>query len=222
MANLEKAGKTLRLPDEWKTNEAGLNAIKATSASIAASGKHGVVSSIPIICRGDKCPYYETCTMPALGIDIETIVGQRCPIEITKIMNKFNAYVEDFDISLEDADLVTIGLIKELIDYEIQIDRADSVMARQGDFLEEVVVGVDANGRPIKNKEIAKLIDYKERATKKRHDILQLLNSTPKDKAGQKINVTMDPSTYAATLMARAKELREGGFLDAEVVELDE
>ena len=99
-----------------------------------------------------------------------------------------------------------IGLVKELIDYEVQIRRADHKMASQGDFLEDIVVGISDNGHPIVNKEIAKPIDYKERAIKKKHEILQLLNSTPKDKAGSKININVDPSTYAANLLQRAKE----------------
>jgi hypothetical protein len=115
--------------------------------------------------------------------------------------------------------MVMLGLIKELIDYEIQIRRADHKMASQGDFLEDIVVGVTERGHPIVNKEIAKPIDYKERAVKKKHEILQLLNSTPKDKAAntKKVEVSMDPSTYAAQLLAKAKDLDDVKIIDIEV-----
>jgi hypothetical protein len=71
------------------------------------------------------------------------------------------------------------------------------------------------------NKEIAKPIDYKERALKKKHEILQLLNSTPKDKASlNKFGANVDPSTYAANLIQKAKEL--GEVIDIEPVPVEE
>lgn len=210
------------LPAEWSINEKGLEAINLMNKSIKATGKHGIISTIPIICRGTKCPYFETCPMASLGVNVEELVGQRCPAEVSKIINKFNEYVDYFNIDLESVDPVIISLIKELIDYEIQIERADKIMAKQGDFLENVVVGISSDGRPIVNREIAKPIDYKERAVKKRHEILQLLNSTPKDKAGQKLQITMDPSTYASNLIAKFRELQEEGVIDAEYFEVEE
>ena len=210
------------LPAEWSVNEKGLEAINLMNKSLRSVGKHGIISTIPIICRGAKCPYFETCPMASLGVNVEELIGQRCPVEVSKIINKFNEYVDHFNIDLESVDPVVIGLIKELIDYEIQIERADKIMAKQGDFLENVVVGVSSDGRPIVNREIAKPIDYKERAVKKRHEILQLLNSTPKDKAGQKLQITMDPSTYASNLIAKFKELKEAGVVDADYFEVVE
>jgi hypothetical protein len=205
---------TVNFPAEWKINREGLEAIEKASESVHKTGGHGIISGIPIICRGDKCPYIDSCPMETLGTKISDIVGQRCPVEISKIMKLFTEYVEQFNIDVDlPENRVVLGLIKELVDYEIQIERADKIMAKDGHFLEDVVVGIDSNGRPIKNKEISKPVDYKERALKKKHEILQLLNSTPKDKAGQKVNIVMDPSTYAAQLVAKAKELQENGVI---------
>lgn len=215
MGDLEKKDK-YSLPVQWTFNNAAMEAVQKMNTASKATGKHGIIASIPIICRGNKCPYVETCPMKALEINVDELNGQRCPVEVSTIMRKFEEYIDYFNIDLDSVDHVVIGLIKELIDYEIQIERADNIMAKQGDFLEEVVVGISADGKPIKNKEIAKPVDYKERATKKKHDILQLLNSTPKDKAGQKLNITMDPSTYAAQLLAKAKDLQ-----DVEIVDVD-
>ena len=205
-----------RLPPEWKMTNVGLNATRAMRTAINTIGVHGIYAGIPIICKGRQCPFIDTCAMETLHIDVNTLVGQRCPIEIAEIMNLYDKYCTQFGIDQDTDDMVLIGLVKELIDYEIQIRRADHKMASQGDFLEDIVVGVSDNGHPIVNKEIAKPIDYKERAIKKKHEILQLLNSTPKDKAGSKINVAMDPSTYAASLLQKAKE-----YMDAEVIEMD-
>lgn len=204
----------VNFPAEWKMNQHGLEAIEKASTSLKKVGTHGIVSGIPIICRGQNCPYIDSCSMEVLGVDVSEIHGQRCPIEVSRIMKLFNEYINQFNVDLDLPDnRVVIGLIKELVDYEIQIERADKIMARDAHFLEDVVVGVDANGRPIKNKEVSKPVDYKERVLKKKHEILQLLNSTPKDKAGQKVNITMDPSTYAAQLIAKAKELQDAGIV---------
>jgi len=206
---------------QWGFSDIGMEALEKMQNSMK-SGKHGITSTIPIICRGSQCPYIETCPMANMEVDVETLKGQRCPVEVSKIMNKFDAYVSYFEIDPDNVDHVVIGLIKELIDYEIQIERADRVMAKEGDFLEDVIIGVSPDGREFSNREISKPIEYKERAIKKKHEILQLLNSTPKDKAGQKLQINMDPSTYASQLMARARELQETDVIDLEEVKEEE
>ena len=204
-----------RLPPEWKMTNVGLTATRSMQIAINTIGVHGIYAGIPIICKGLQCPFIDTCAMETLHIDVNTLAGQRCPIEIAEIMNLYDKYTKQFEIVQETEDMVLIGLIKELIDYEIQIRRADHKMASQGDFLEDIVVGISDSGHPIVNKEIAKPIDYKERAIKKKHEILQLLNSTPKDKAGTKINLNVDPSTYAANLLQRAKEFEDAIDVEA-------
>lgn len=210
------------LPIEWAVTDAALEAIKTMNAAMNTVGKHGIVSSIPIICKAEDCPYYPTCPLRALGVSVSTIKGQRCPVEVTKILRKFEEYVEQFQVDIDNVDHVVLSLIKELIDYDIQIERADNIMASDGHFLADEVVGVDANGRPIKNKVISKPVDYKERALKKRHEILSLLNSTPKDKAGNNLTISFDPSTYASKLMQRAKELQGEGVIIADYEVIDE
>ena len=220
-SEIQRAVPVINLPVEWSTSEASLEAIKAMNGAMNRVVKHGIVSTIPILCRAQDCPYFETCPMATLNIDVTLLRGQRCPVEVTKIMRKFEEYVDEFDIDLESVEHVVISLVKELIDYDIQIERADNIMAADGHFLADVVVGVDANGRPIKNKDVSKPVDYKERAIKKRHDILHILNSTPKDKAGENIKVTFDPSSYASKLMQKAKDLQDAGIINAEYEEVE-
>jgi len=198
-----------RLPPEWKMANVGLNALRTAQTAITNIGVHGIYAGIPIMCKGRQCPFIDTCAMEALHIDVSTLAEarQRCPIEIAEIMSLYGKYTQQFGIDSTCEDMVMMGLVKELIDYDIQIRRADHKMASQADFLEDIVVGVSDNGHPIVNKEIAKPVEYKERALRKKHEILQLLNSTPKDKAGTKLNINMDPSTYAASLLSKAREL---------------
>lgn len=206
-----------RLPPEWKMNNVGLEATRAMQSAIATTGIHGIYAGIPIICKGRNCPFIDTCAMDALHIDLDTLVGQRCPVEVAEVLDLYQRYTKQFGIEESQEDMVLVGLVKELIDYEVQIHRADHRMASQGDFLEDIVVGISDSGQPIVNKEIAKPIDYKERALKKKHEILQLLNSTPKDKAG-KFGLGLDPSNYASALFEKAQQMQ---VIDAEVVEVD-
>lgn len=204
-----------RLPPEWKMTNVGLDAVRISQASLSNTGVHGIYAGIPIICRGRQCPFIETCEMSSLHVDVETLKGQRCPVEISEILSLYSKYCTQFGIDEDCQDMTLIGLTKELIDYEIQIRRADHKMASQGDFLEDVVVGISDNGHPIINKEISKPIDFKERAIKRKHEILDLLNTTPKAKAGSKINVNIDPSSYASQLLAKARQLEREEIIDA-------
>lgn len=212
----------LTLPAEWHMNNVGLDAINRKTLA-SQNSSHGIVSSIPIVCKGKGCPYIETCPMETLGVDVDTLFGQRCPVEISQLTEKFAQYVDYFEIDADSADIVILSLIRDLIDYEIQSERASKIMAIDGSFLEDVTVGIDSNGRAIKNKEISKASEYKDKVNAKKSQILQLLNSTPKDKAGQKLNLVMDPSTYAAQLMRKAEELEEEGSIikDAEYTDVE-
>jgi hypothetical protein len=213
-----------RLPPEWRATNVGIEAMRTTTSAMANVGIHGVCAGLPIICRGKKCPYLETCSADALGLNVEELCAarQRCPVEIYEIVSLFNSYANQFAIDETCEDRALLGLVKELVDCEVQIKRADHVIAQQGDFLENVVVGISDSGEAIMNKQISKPIEYKERILEKKHKILQLLNATPKDKAGSKLNVTIDPSTYASQLIAKANELRDAEIIDLEQVEGDD
>lgn len=210
-----------RLPPEWRMNNVGLEATRTMQAAIAATGTHGIYSGIPIICKGKNCPFIDTCAMDAMDVDTDGLIGQRCPVEIAEILDLYEKYTNQFGINEDQEDMVLIGLVKELIDYEIQIRRADHRMAASGDFLEDVVVGISDGGQPIINKQIAKPIDYKERAIKKKHEILDLLNSTPKNKAS-KFGAGTDPSNYASSLFERAQRLEVIDVIEATEVKEEE
>jgi hypothetical protein len=112
-------------------------------------------------------------------------------------------------------------MVKEIVDIDIMLERASRRMASEGDFVEMVVVGMDPEGNPLRRPEIRKSVDFKERMSKRKDTLLSLLNSTRKDKAGSKVTIDMDPSTYAATLLARKKELDAAKANDGIIVDLE-
>jgi len=205
----------LELPKSWKVSEKGLEAIKVAVAMTQT--KHGLYASIPMLCKAEECPYAKVCPL----VDMEMAPrGERCPLEIAMILNKFEEYSKHFGVTEEDT--VDLGLIRDLIDYDIQLFRADNKIAIEGDFVEDVVVTVTESGEVITNPQLSKATEYKEKIQAKRYKVLELMNSTRKDKAGSKLTVTLDPSTYAAQLMAQAAaQAKQGEVIDAEYEDMD-
>ncbi|BCO16174.1 hypothetical protein_gp121 [Bacillus phage vB_BceM_WH1] len=184
----------VNLPKAWKVSEKGMKALRQTVSSNEA--KHGMYSSIPMLCRGEACPYAQVCPLIETG---DAPDGERCSLEIALILKKFEDYSEEFGI--DETNVVDMGLTKDLIDLDIQQFRAENRLAIEGDFIQDVVVAVNERGDEITNPQISKASEYKEKVMTKRHKILELMNSTRKDKAGDKLSVQLDPSTYASRLM---------------------
>jgi hypothetical protein len=208
----------VELPSAWGSS----TKIKKGIEKSLANGrvKHGLYSAIPMVCRGETCAYKETCPLFAVN---EHPVGERCPIEISEILLRFESYTRELNIDDYD-NIIDMTLIKDLIDLDVQIKRADNRLSIDGgEFIQDVVINITEDGDEITNPAIHKAVEYKERLLKNRHGILQLLNSTRKDKAGSKITVQTDPSTYAAQLMAQvaAMEASKQGIIDVTPIEYE-
>lgn len=188
------------LPSAWGGSTKMRKALQ--QSLVNSQVKHGLYAAIPMVCRGDKCVYKETC--PLLAQDLAPI-NERCPLEISHILTKFQKYTEELQIDQDN--IVDMTLVKDLIDLDVQIARADNKLAIDGDFIQMVTIAVSEDGDEIQNPAIHKAVEYKDKLLKKRHDVLQLLHSTRKDKAGDKLTIQLDPSTYAAQLMAQAAQM---------------
>lgn len=205
----------IELPSTWKVSNETKGMI-AQSLDIYNT-KHGLYAAIPMMCKGELCPYSEVCPLLAGGMDPS---GSRCPLEIGLIMKRFEEYKNEFN--LDEDDIVDMGLIKDLVDYDVQLFRAENRIALQGDFIEDVVVSVTDDGQEITAPQISKAAEYKDKIMTKKHKVLQLMHSTRSDKAGDKLTVTLDPSTYAAQLMSQvATDMKPGQIFDADYEEVD-
>lgn len=201
--NVIKYDDPTQLPAQWQMDEKGIEAIRIANAM--CSTQTGLCANIPIICKGIKCPFVDTCGIKAVGMNVDDLKGQRCPVEIADITKKFQWYIAHLEIEADD--VVDLGMVKELVDIDVMLERANKRMAAEGDFIEMVAVGVDSDGNAIRRPEIRKSVDFKERMQKRKDSILQLLNATRKDKAGSKVTIDMDPSSYAAQLLEKKRQL---------------
>lgn len=195
------------IPSFWMGGAAWSDGVEA--ASKVLNTRYGMLSSIPMICKGKKCPFRESCYIPEEKLEPKA----RCPIEVATILQRFEQYVRHLEVDEEN--IVDMSLVRELVDIDIQLTRAEAKLAVDADFVEMVIATVDQQGNPWYKSELSKAVDYKDRLRKERHRILDLLDSTRKNK--HENNKATDPSTMAAMLLARARELEKTGVNLAQV-----
>jgi hypothetical protein len=209
------------VPPMWNMSSDGVKAVQRIKDRNDKSGVMRYYSSLPMKCKGKhKCIYKESCYLD--GLEIEQKIDEVCPIEVELILSYLQKYVEEFQIEdINDPKNTTVvGLLKDLIDMELQIERANKRLMEDGDYLEDRVIAISDSGEKITNKEINQHINFKIKMQEKKAQILDLLHATPKSKAKQQDMKTFDPSTYAKEIMAKA---REAGLLDgAQVVEAND
>jgi hypothetical protein len=212
---------TSSLPTAWAYNKPG-SYENVRKARAALNIKHGLYSGVPIVCQGQKCPFKQTCWIP----DSDLEVGGRCPIEVGAIIERFDKYVKEWNIT--DEDTVDHSIVKDIVVIEIMMLRADNALAISGDFIEMVVAGTDDQGRKIERPELHKAFEAKQKLRAERIKLLNQMNSTRKDKKQEAQGLT-DPSSIAARLMAKVRELQNTGkivdvtedtVVDAEIVEV--
>lgn len=174
--------------------------------------KHGMFAGVPIICKADDCPYKQVCLIdPSLRIP-----GQRCPMEAGAIITRFEAWCKHFLIDLseptiKEEDLVDASLIRDLVDNEIQTLRAENRIAINADFIGMTISQIDNKGKPYYEETVTPEAEYKLTLQDKRYKILQLLNSTRKDKAAEK-KAELNPSQKAVSIFKKVAELIPGGI----------
>lgn len=206
----------LELPRAWNVSAKGREAISMAVAMNKT--KHGLYASIPMLCKAEACPYASVCPLVDMGQAPE---GERCPLEIAMILNRYEDYSKEFGI--DDRNIVDMGLVKDLIDYDIQLFRAENKIAIQGDFVEDIVVTITEGGEAITNPKLSQATEYKDKIMNKRFKILELMNSTRKDKAGDKLTLSLDPSSYAAQLMSTISgDMKPGQIIDVDYEDEDE
>ena len=152
-------------------------------ANSVQQSKHGVLSSIPLICKGSNCRFFDTCQVSCDA----RIAGTRCLTEISAIVTRFKHYCEHFEINLEEErihpkDIVDVSLIRDLIDKEIQIIRAENKIAISGDFMAERISQIDKKCNVYYEEVVHPAVELQMKLVEDRGKILSKLNATRKDK----------------------------------------
>ena len=170
------------------------------------SSKHGMFASVPIICKGPDCAYKDVCMVS----QAQRIVGQRCPMEIAAILSRYEQWCMHFEINtsndvIEAKDLVDATLIKDLVNIEVQILRAENKIALNGDFMADTLLDVDKKCQPYFGKIVAPETEFLMTLQDRKIKILNQLNATRKDKAADKRKESA--SDAAIEIFQKVKEL---------------
>lgn len=171
----------------------------------------GAAAKIPLMCGGaNVCPFADQCPLVAIE---KAPVGRFCPIETELISWWVARYMQEFEVDMENQS--EVSLITELAELDIMDYRCSMLLskAENAELTQEIVVGVDSEGRPISNEEIHKAFEIKERVKKRKQAILESLVGTRKEQykrdAALKKRSTEDPSTIAADLKKKMDEARD-------------
>ena len=177
--------------------------------------KHGMLASIPLLCKGEMCPFIETCRVPKDELE----EGGRCLTEISAILSRFEDLCAHFEIdtavdTIEPENVVDVSLIKDIVDIEVQILRAENLIARSGDFMAKHIAQIDKFGNAYYEDVIHPSLEYKMKLVEQRTKVLSKLNATRKDKA----SVDKGKGDYtdkALELIAKVKDKLKDVDLDS-------
>lgn len=208
---IHESAKNNAMNSLWNISRKNHDVIENSYA--AFNTEFGLYASIPMLCKGEDCVYAKLYPELHGG---EVAPGERCPVEVALIMSRYDQYKEDLNI--DPSDTVDMSILRDVIDYDIQIVRAENKVATEGDFVKDVTVGISQTGQEIIQEQITQASEYKQRVQDARNKALNLLNSTRKDKAGQKLTLQMDPSTYTKELLEKAN----ADIIDIAFEEVDE
>lgn len=172
------------------------------------SSKHGLFASVPIICRGADCAYKDVCMVS----QTQRTVGQRCPMEIAAVLARYEQWCQHFEIEtvqdmIDSKDLVDATLIKDLVNIEVQMLRAENKIALNGDFMSDTLLDIDKKCQPYFGKIVSPEVEFLMTLQDKKIKILNQLNATRKDKAADKRKDSA--SDEAVRIFQQIKELEK-------------
>lgn len=195
---LEKKRPDLMYPEAWNEDKVKL----ADDTLAAVKPINYMMASIPMICKGDRCPQKESCELYKKGIPP---VGKKCPYEIILIQSFKDALVESLGINQDD--FTEMSQLRAMIDQEIQYIRKSNYLAEEG-FIMENVVGISDAGEPITKKELSLAVELEDRIHKRLKDYRSQLLATRE--ARQKVlQGDINSAKSVASILAKIKEVNE-------------
>lgn len=178
---------------------------RAKALAYTYKQKHGMFAGVPLICASPVCKYEKVCIIDSKSRPC----GKRCPMEIGAIISRFDMWCNHFNIKsdgdyIDDKDLVDATLIRDLVDNEIQTLRAENRVAINADFIARTISQIDNKGKVYYEDVVSPEAQFKLTLQERRYKILNLLNSTRKDKAKEMRE--LNPSQQAMNIFKKITE----------------
>jgi hypothetical protein len=170
----------------------------------------GASAKVPLICGGPEiCPFADQCAF----VEIKKIpVACVCPIEKEFLAFWVDRYIAEFGVDIDNQS--EVSLVSELAELELYDMRASMILNKpeNADMMQEICVGVNAEGNAIVNRDINKAWDLKERIKRRKEKILVSMVGTRREKykrdAALKRRSTADPSKSCADLKKKLDAMR--------------
>ena len=208
------------VPDDWGLTSPKRAEQIAKARRNQGGVKHGILSTIPMECRAERCPYASLCSFQLAG---EVVAGERCVLEIGRITESHDRYLREFKLDPLDpemrADLIQV---QQLISMEVMMGRAEMALAK-GNLIEDVEVAMNPQGDVITQPMLHKAAEFLPKIQRRHNEILQLLLATRKDKLAAEQSMGMSVADFtkdflqkAQTVAARQALMREGKHKEAE------
>jgi hypothetical protein len=191
----------LEIPEEWGVNTPQ-RIEQVRKSKKAASVKHGLLSSIPMICRDTECPYKAHCVYQKRG---EVVAGDRCVLEIGKLMSSAEQYYAEFGIDPTDPGQRTDAVIvQQILTLEILINRCEMLLAT-GNLVEEIDVAMNPSGDVIQQPQLHKAAEALPKLQHHHNQKLNLLMATRKDKIQAAATIGMSIDQFTKQMLERAQ-----------------
>lgn len=189
--------------NRWGYSPAGWMSKKLVSKHLN-SMKSGLYSIYPIPCKGQGCPYKQSCL--AAQNSMEPPLGEPCVIEVAKIEQLIVSYASEFDIS---ASSVTDRVImQELIQLDLLMDRCQCLLAQDADVLQDVVVGSTEDGDTYTQPVISRYLEAWEKLSRRRQALFDEMIATRKSKKNMKAP-SVSEEDYLMNMVNTDKDLFE-------------
>ena len=196
MKQLEDLRPDLFYPETWGDSEREQVAEVVRRDKV----KTNMFSAIPMNCRAKRCPYADTCPLQQANIAPE---GSKCPIELAMVQQFFQDYVEE--LGVDTTRMVEVSMVRDLVDQEIQHMRKVNLLANEH-FIQDNVVGVDGNGKPILQKQMHLAVELEDRIHKRKEKLRSQLLATreARAKVGQ---ANLDTAQVIANLLEQVQDM---------------
>ena len=155
------------LPDDWSYEQSSQLSLEVDDYSAGA----GLYNKIPRRCK-ETCPDIENRTCPLT----KKPFGGRCPIEVKILSHLITNYISTLEIDQDD--MVSLGLVRDLVDVEILILRKQAALSASGDLLIDEDQ-YSQRGEYLQTVQVENpLLAIDDRLNKRKKDILKQLAAT--------------------------------------------
>lgn len=163
----------------------------------------GIKSSIPMVCKVEKCCLSSVCALIENGIAPK---GFPCPYEELMVDKLTAEYYRSLNI--DPFDRIERDQVKQLVELAIIENRANADIAQNGLYTLQSQ-GCDNKGRPIFNEIESLAYNIKIKTQGRIQKIQNELLATRKIKKQLEVEKVEDPSTKASSLLEKFRELKE-------------